>query len=97
MTFETVTLQVPKPIYQSAWRTARAVKRPVEEILRARAYDVSKTRIPARLRQLIREQGKYRCGYCRCTEAVTGIPLEIEHIEPKPRKTILHGVQMEWK
>lgn len=33
MTFEAVTLQVPKPIYQSAWRTARAVKRPVEEIL----------------------------------------------------------------
>jgi len=31
MTFQTVTLQVPQSIYQSAWRTARAVKRPVED------------------------------------------------------------------
>jgi len=28
---QTVTLQVPQSIYQSAWRTARAVKRPVED------------------------------------------------------------------
>jgi len=33
MTFQTVTLQVPETIYQSASRTARAVKRPLEEIL----------------------------------------------------------------
>ncbi len=31
MTFQTVTLQVPQSIYQSAWRTARAVKRPIED------------------------------------------------------------------
>jgi len=44
---------------------------------------VSKTRIPAQLRLLIREQAQYRCGYCRCAETVTGIPLEIEHIIPE--------------
>jgi len=33
MTFQTVTLQVPETIYQSASRTARAVKRPLEEVL----------------------------------------------------------------
>ncbi|MCI0694528.1 hypothetical protein L0337_21275 [candidate division KSB1 bacterium] len=33
MNFQTVTLQVPKTIYQSARRTAKAVKRPLEDIL----------------------------------------------------------------
>lgn len=31
MTFQTATLQVPRSIYQSAWRTARVVKRPIED------------------------------------------------------------------
>lgn len=47
---------------------------------------MSKTRIPAQLRQLIREQARHRCGYCRCAEAVTGISLEIEHIIPEAAK-----------
>ncbi|GEM_PF-267024 len=33
MTFEPVTLNLPETIYQSAWRTAKAVRRPVEDIL----------------------------------------------------------------
>jgi len=33
MTYQTVTLQLPDTIYRSAWRTAKAVKRPVEEVL----------------------------------------------------------------
>jgi hypothetical protein len=33
MTFQPVTLNLPETIYQSAWRTAKAIKRPVEDIL----------------------------------------------------------------
>jgi len=33
MTFQTITLQVPETIYKSARRTAKVVKRPVEEVL----------------------------------------------------------------
>lgn len=33
MTFQTVTLQLPNTIYKSAKRTAKVVKRPVEEVL----------------------------------------------------------------
>ena len=33
MTFQTVTLQLPETIYKSARRTAKVVKRPVEEVL----------------------------------------------------------------
>lgn len=33
MTFQTVTLQLPEAIYKSARRTAKVVKRPVEEVL----------------------------------------------------------------
>jgi len=33
MTYQTVTLQLPKPIYQSVWRTAKAVKRPLADVL----------------------------------------------------------------
>jgi len=44
---------------------------------------VSKARIPARLRELIRAQSQYRCGYCRSAETVTGVSLEIEHLIPE--------------
>jgi hypothetical protein len=33
MTFQTVTLQLPESIYQSARRTSKAVKRPIGEVL----------------------------------------------------------------
>jgi len=33
MTYQPVTLNLPETIYQSAWRTAKAIKRPVEDIL----------------------------------------------------------------
>jgi hypothetical protein len=33
MTFQAVTLQLPETIYRSAWRTAKAKKRPIEEVL----------------------------------------------------------------
>jgi hypothetical protein len=37
------------------------------------------------LRQRIAEQARYRCGYCLTQEAVSGVPLTVEHIVPKAK------------
>lgn len=34
------------------------------------------------LKNKIRKQAKYRCGYCLRSEILTGMPMEIEHIKP---------------
>jgi len=39
--------------------------------------------VSTRLRQQVAAQARYRCGYCQTQEEVSGIPLTIEHIEPK--------------
>jgi 5-methylcytosine-specific restriction endonuclease McrA len=39
-------------------------------------------KIPAVLRRRIREQARYRCGYCLCSEALIGMPMEFEHLFP---------------
>lgn len=39
--------------------------------------------IPAELRRQVRADAGRRCGYCRSSEALTGMPLEIEHIVPE--------------
>ncbi|HEV8715422.1 MAG TPA: HNH endonuclease signature motif containing protein [Candidatus Binatia bacterium] len=30
----------------------------------------------------VREQARYRCGYCLCREALLGMPMEVEHLVP---------------
>lgn len=37
------------------------------------------------LRHRIAVQSRYRCGYCLTLEAVSGIPLTIEHLIPKAK------------
>lgn len=44
---------------------------------------MSKTRISAYTRRRVSELAQHRCGYCRCSETETGIPLEIDHITPE--------------
>jgi 5-methylcytosine-specific restriction endonuclease McrA len=39
-------------------------------------------KIPATLRKRVREQARYRCGYCLCSEALLGMPMEVEHLIP---------------
>lgn len=39
--------------------------------------------VPARLRRQLRAEGGHRCVYCRSSERVTGMPLEVERIVPR--------------
>jgi hypothetical protein len=41
--------------------------------------------VAAGLRRQVAAQARYRCGYCQTQEAVSGIPLTLEHIFPKAR------------
>lgn len=44
---------------------------------------MSSAYIPVELRRRIAEQAQYRCGYCLTQEAVTGIPMEFDHLRPR--------------
>jgi hypothetical protein len=46
---------------------------------------VSKTRIPAALRERVADQARHRCGYCLTSEAVVGIAMEVDHLVPEAR------------
>lgn len=50
--------------------------------------------IPAALKRQLRVASDRRCSYCRSSELLTGIPLEIEHIIPRVRggKTALSNL-----
>lgn len=39
-----------------------------------------RAKIPVPLQNKIRRQARYRCGYCLCSEALLGMPMEIEHL-----------------
>lgn len=41
--------------------------------------------IPVALRRQLRSEGDRRCAYCRSSETITGMPLEVEHILPRAR------------
>lgn len=41
------------------------------------------THIPKKLRELVRQQGKYRCGYCLTSEIIVGAAMEIDHYIPE--------------
>lgn len=43
------------------------------------------TAVPQALRDRVIRQAGNRCGYCQSSEAITGIPLEIEHLIPESR------------
>lgn len=44
---------------------------------------MSKTYISKNLRARVSQQARYRCGYCLTSEAIVGIPMEIDHIIPE--------------
>jgi 5-methylcytosine-specific restriction endonuclease McrA len=43
---------------------------------------MSRRKIPAALSQKIREQSRFRCGYCLLSESLIGMRLEFEHLIP---------------
>ncbi len=43
---------------------------------------MSSVYIPLELRRQVRADAGSRCGYCRSSEQLTGIPLEFEHLIP---------------
>ena len=46
---------------------------------------MSPSTIPQRLRRWLETLGE-RCEYCRTSEWVTGIPLEVDHIRPRSKR-----------
>ena len=44
---------------------------------------MSRTYVPAALRELVTQSAHRRCGYCLTQEIVVGAPMEIEHIIPE--------------
>ncbi len=38
--------------------------------------------ISKKLKEKIRRQARFRCGYCLRSEALTGMPMEFEHLQP---------------
>lgn len=44
---------------------------------------MSRSYISRALRERVRAQARYRCGYCLTPEAIVGAPMEIEHIIPE--------------
>lgn len=39
--------------------------------------------MPVALRQIVRADAKFRCGYCHSPETLLGMPLEFEHLQPE--------------
>jgi len=39
-------------------------------------------RVPAALKSRVRQQARDRCGYCLSSEALLGMPMEVEHLTP---------------
>src|SRR6266545_7763235 len=39
-------------------------------------------KVPLRLAKPIRQQARDRCGYCLSSEALIGMPMELEHLVP---------------
>jgi 5-methylcytosine-specific restriction endonuclease McrA len=44
---------------------------------------MSKTYIPKAIREQVRSQAKYRCGFCLSQEAITGFEMEVDHLIPE--------------
>jgi hypothetical protein len=44
---------------------------------------VSRSYVPADLRERVVAAARHRCGYCLTAEAVVGLPMEIDHIVPE--------------
>jgi 5-methylcytosine-specific restriction endonuclease McrA len=44
---------------------------------------MSRSHVPARLRQQIAAEARGRCGYCLTPEAITGAPLVLDHLIPE--------------
>ena len=46
---------------------------------------MSQAHIPAALRRQVAGEALYRCGYCLCSEAILGEPMEFDHLIPQSR------------
>ena len=44
---------------------------------------MSSAYVPDELRLRVADQAGYRCGYCRSSEEITGLSLDIEHLIPR--------------
>lgn len=43
---------------------------------------MSSAYVPAELRERVRREARYRCGYCLTQEAVVGTAMEVDHVFP---------------
>jgi 5-methylcytosine-specific restriction endonuclease McrA len=50
---------------------------------------VSSAYIPVKLRRRVAEQARHRCGYCLTQEAITGLPMEFDHLRPLNRSSLV--------
>ncbi len=46
---------------------------------------MSKTYIPPKLRRLVAQDARYRCGYCLTAQRIIGRPMVIDHLLPESR------------
>ena len=46
---------------------------------------MSPAHVPRELRERAGAQARFRCGYCLTSEAIVGMPLELDHIIPESR------------
>ena len=46
---------------------------------------MSKTYIPPKLRRLVAQDARYRCGYCLTPQRIVGRPMVIDHLVPESR------------
>lgn len=44
---------------------------------------MTRTRVPAGLRQRVADEARHRCGYCLTAEHVVGMPMELDHLIPE--------------
>jgi HNH endonuclease len=45
-------------------------------------------KVPVALGRRVRQQARYRCGYCLCSEALLGMPMEFDHLIPQADRGI---------
>ncbi|MCP3963375.1 MAG: HNH endonuclease [bacterium] len=44
---------------------------------------MSRSYVPAALRQRVAAQARHRCGYCLTSETIAGTPMEFDHLVPE--------------
>ena len=58
----------------------------------------NRRKIPVAIGRRVRQRARYRCGYCLCSEALLGMPMEFDHLggawrvlSSRARRVCRHG------